>query len=382
MATAGTAFDVIIVGGGPAGAATAVALARQGLTCALVERRAAPIARVGETLPPAVRVPLEALGLWESFVRDRHEPAAGNRSYWGSAQPDDLQFVATPYGSGWHIDRQRFERTLLEAAAAQGVAIFSGRQLEALAGDGRRWTVSIPEPLTTRFVVDASGRGASLARICGVERVSIDQLVAATLFCGPGVDPFGQVTLIEAVPDGWWYSAPLPDGRLVAAFMTDADIAARETVREPDAWRQRAQLTQATRQRLDARAVEGRPQIASANTSRLASVIGPGWLAVGDAAVSFDPLSSQGIITALESALHAAEAIARHLSIDDQATGEPAAALLPYAGRITDIYRRYLVERAQYYGIERRWPDSPFWTRRQAHREALHHATSAHAPSA
>jgi flavin-dependent dehydrogenase len=102
-------------------------------------------------------------------------------------------------------------------------------------------------------------------------------------------------------------------------------------------------------------------QIAAANTSRLTSVVGPDWLAAGDAAVSFDPLSSQGIMIALESALDAANAIAEG--------GD--AALSRYASIITDRYRQDLVERARSYSAERRWPDAPFWHRRHLHPGSL-----------
>lgn len=371
---AGAAFDVVVVGGGPAGAATAIALAQRGLTAAIVERSAAPFTRVGETLPPVVRVPLEALRVWESFAGDGHDPAVGNRSYWGSGQPGEMHFIATPYGAGWHIDRCRFETMLLAAAEARGVSLFRGRRVEAVSGGRDGWTVRIPETLRARFLVDASGRASALARLGGVRRVSIDQLVAATMFLSSRgaqepADPHGMFTVIEATPDGWWYSAPLPGRRLVVACMTDADLATRAALRDVPGWRARARSTRATIDRIASYALDGAPRLSSANTSRLSSVIGPSWLAVGDAAVSLDPLSSQGIVTALECAIDAAGAIAHHLA------GDPSA-LPNYATGITNLYRKYLVERAQYYGVERRWRTSLFWQRRQVHLEVRHHATA------
>jgi flavin-dependent dehydrogenase len=204
--------------------------------------------------------------------------------------------------------------------------------------------------MRARFAVDATGRASTLARMAGAERIAIDHLIASTKFLAPRAvrDPQMKFTLIEAVENGWWYSAPLPGGRLVVAFMTDGDL-------EREEWHHALARTRTTRERVAAYADDdSEPRIASANTSRLDSVIGADWLAVGDAAVSFDPLSSQGIITALESAIDAAEAIA---------DGK----LSRYAEIVTDRYRKYLVERAQYYAAERRWPDSEFWHRRQLH---------------
>ena len=357
------AFDVIIVGGGPAGAATAIALARRGLRAVIIERHAAPPPRVGETLPPAARNPLERLGVWERFVADGHEPAVGNRSAWGADRIDEVHFIRSAYGEGWHIDRQRFEAMLLDAAHDLGVTVLAPARLDAWRGSEGGGHIAVLEnaTLSAPFAVDASGRASFLARILGAERVAIDQLVAATLFLGPRApDPQQRFTLIEAVEDGWWYTAPLPGERLVAAFMTDGDLDICASLRERDGWLSAARHAPATRERIAAYAMDdAAPRIAAANTSRLNSVVGPGWLAVGDAAVSFDPLSSQGIVTALESALEAADAI-----VDG---GQ--AAMSRYASIASQRYRDYLVERARYYGAEHRWPDAPFWRRRHLPRD-------------
>ena len=85
---------------------------------------------------------------------------------------------------------------------------------------------------------------------------------------------------------------------------------------------------------------------------------GTGWLATGDAALSFDPLSSQGIYKALQSGLMVAETIEAVLH------GEKAA-VLDWSFRNRKRFDRYLRTRQAYYGLERRWPDSVFWRRRQ-----------------
>lgn len=357
------AFDVVIAGGGPAGAATAIALAQRGLRAAIIEREAAPHPRVGETLPPAVRSPLEALGVWPRFLADGHEPAVGNRSAWGSDHIDEIHFIRNAYGDGWHIDRQKFEAMLLDAARDLGVAVFAGARIDAWqVPEGSEHRVTLADAaLHAPFAVDATGRASFLARILGANRVSIDHLIAATVFLDARApDPQQRFTLIEAVEDGWWYSAPLPHGRLVAAFMTDGDLEVCASLRDREGWLDAARRAPATHERIAAYAFDdAEPHMASANTSRLSSVVGPDWLAAGDAAVSFDPLSSQGIMTALESALEAADAIA---CWND-------AAMSRYAAVASQRYRDYLVERARYYSAEQRWPDAPFWRRRHLHRD-------------
>jgi flavin-dependent dehydrogenase len=86
---------------------------------------------------------------------------------------------------------------------------------------------------------------------------------------------------------------------------------------------------------------------------------GEGWLAAGDAAIALDPLSSQGILSALYSGLKAAKAVIGVLAGDRDA-------LLQYDVSILKLYTQFLRDRRLYYGVERRWPERLFWkTRRE-----------------
>jgi flavin-dependent dehydrogenase len=346
--------DAVILGGGPAGAAAAIALARAGRRSTVIERNTEPQLRVGETIPPIARLPLESLGVWERFLAEGHEPAPGNRSLWGSDVPAENEFIRNPYGAGWHLDRRRFESMLLAEAERAGAQLVRGREVSRIEYDGSEWRI---DEFTSRFAVDATGRAAVLARAAGVERVAIDQLIGVTAFFADARDE-DRYTLIEAAENGWWYAALLPDRRLVAAFMTDSDIATRMKLRERSAWMGEAEKTSLIARRIASATMEGEPRIASATSSRLSSVVGRAWLAAGDAALSFDPLSSQGIDTAMSCGIAAARAIDAHLRGDDSA-------LRRYAEGVTKIWTDFVVDRARYYAVEKRWPHSVFWQRRQ-----------------
>src|SRR5258708_21499599 len=155
--------DVAIIGGGPAGTATALAVRRAGRTVVIIERLDATRPRVGETLPPDVRVPLESLGLWPEFLQDGHLPSVGNRSAWGSDELSDRDFIFSPYGSGWHLNRQRFDERLQDSAVSAGVVLIRPTTLtpyQSLPDGGWRLELNGPAALssvTARFVVDASG---------------------------------------------------------------------------------------------------------------------------------------------------------------------------------------------------------------------------------
>ena len=169
------------------------------------------------------------------------------------------------------------------------------------------------------------------------------------------------VLLLEAAEDGWWYTAPLPEGKLIAVFLTDADFIQREKLTQPDRWM--AQLASTTEQSRRVQehglTLDGEIRIVPAGSSFLDCVAGDGWMAAGDAAASFDPLSAQGIMSAINSGLDAAHAAAAWLSGDRKA---PVA----YADRVRCGYAKYLTHRSVYYRIEHRWLNGEFWKTRHA----------------
>ena len=212
-----------------------------------------------------------------------------------------------------------------------------------------------------RWLIDATGRRGALARRQGVRHHRDDQLVAFfALFrqpCGPADED--SRTVIEAAPDGWWYTALLPSGRRVVVYLTDADLVRPRALCEKESYLSLLDRTEHIRARLAAHGyvMEGVPRGAPAHSARLARPGGEGWLAVGDAALAFDPLSSQGLLTALFTGMEAANALDAHLSGDAEAVGR-------YGLRLATIYEAYLRNLATFYSFEARWPGRVFWQRR------------------
>jgi flavin-dependent dehydrogenase len=359
-------FDVAVVGGGPAGTSIAIALARNaraGRSVAVLERSSYAHARVGETLPPEARVPLARLGVWDRFLEQRHAPSPGTVSAWGQEETEENDFIFNPYGNGWHLDRRRFDAMLASAAAEAGATLHRNARMTAYEHrPSGEWRVEYvcdgrPGQLQARFLVDATGRACSAARRQGATRLRTDRLTGVIgLFEAFQLEPPYRM-LVEATAHGWWYSARLPDTRLVAAFMTDADLLPLGQSQLLGHWLQQLQSTVHTRLRTTGLTVERPLRWMAAASEVLECSGGPRWLATGDAALSFDPLSSQGIYQALQSGLMAAETIEAVLQGQTSAT-------LDWSRRNRNIFDRYLRTRQAYYGLERRWPESVFWRRR------------------
>jgi flavin-dependent dehydrogenase len=303
----GPAGLIAVVGGGPAGAAAAVTARAAGREVVLYDASPAPGWRAAESLPPGGEDLVREVFAPGAFRPERHLPAYANTSAWGTEELERAEFVFNPLGAGWHLDRRAFDSDLLRAAAEQGVNVRSERATDPRAS----------------FVVDATGRSARIARTWGAQRVRTDRLVAAIW---TSQEEGGHATSVAAVPDGWWYTSPVPRGGRIEAFLTDADLLPRTWAR--------------------------RPRITDAATTWLDRITGPGWLATGDAAAAFDPLSSQGIITAL--------AMGRSAGL--VAAGELDPAL--YEEEYTQLVLEHLALRDAYYALETRWPEEPFWSRR------------------
>ncbi len=360
-----------MVGGGPAGCASALALSQAGHSVGLVERSQYQRVRIGETLPPAAKPVLADLGLWERFLSQKHARSNIIRSAWGRDALYENDFSLHPYGSWWHLDRRSFDEMLVTAAEETGVRLYRGSKLRSLTKERvDRWLVGIADGTELRrlrasFIVDATGRAASVTRRQGATREPRDSLIGLVGFLSSDLrpEPSEFYTLLEATDIGWWYSARLRDRRLVAAFMTDSDLIPRNRGLLPELWHRLLRKTVHTGRRLEGLTLEVGLHLVAANTAKLDHVFGDGWMAAGDAALSFDPLSSQGICHALESGILGGQAIARHLAGDETA-------LPQYADSLEETYREYLRSRARYYSREQRWPESLFWQRRHVSERA------------
>jgi hypothetical protein len=133
---------------------------------------------------------------------------------------------------GWHVDRARFDAMLVRSAEEAGAKVYRGADLSSCITDdwGHRLTEfaseDVKSSIRSKFIVDATGRSSVVARRQGAARASYDRLVGLVGFVASssGYNGSDSFTLVEAIEDGWWYSAILPDLRLVVAFMTDADL--------------------------------------------------------------------------------------------------------------------------------------------------------------
>jgi len=309
--------------------------------------------KIGEALPGAALRILKILDLPIPSEKGPHRRIFGNLSSWGSELLDATDFIRDPDGPGWRLDRLRFDAELRDAASRSGARLLQTRIKRAVP-TGKTWDVCFENgaTVTVRWLIDATGRSAALARRLGVKRVPDSPLIALYAFGRPDTGGSFDRTLVEAVPEGWWYAASLPSGVPVAAFHT-RPIAAARLKNLPGAWGRAVTRTRYLKTMLPV-ANWTPPRAAEAGGARLEQFGGNGWLACGDAALAFDPISAQGILSALYTAKLAGETVVAALENED-------AALARYTAQVDSIRRTYLVNRRKIYAGEDRWAARAFW---------------------
>lgn len=305
--------DIIVAGAGPAGATVARILALRGLRVAMIDALARPVDRL-ELIAPAARPMIQALGL-EGLLDDPAiaRPCLGIRRRWGAAGDQMEDFLRHPWSLGHVVDRRRFDAALRARALSAGAIDIRGR-VTGIARRDQGVVARIGRGAEGRLVagatiVDATGRAAAVARRMGASHVRCETHVG-TRSVAQG-DAAGGVWLeVNGDPSGWSYEVNGPGGRI-------------ERWHFPRGGGPR------------------RSQRADASSARLDRAAGRGWVAVGDAAAAFDPVTSQGLANALSTARVAAGMILQG--------GELGAAAEYYSEAVAATHRRSELARADVY---------------------------------
>lgn len=328
-------YDVLVAGGGPAGAVTAALVARAGYRVLLVERSPAPEFKVGESLMPASYWTFERLGLLER-LRASAFPVKGSVQFFSSDGRAATPFYFEdhdPHESSltWQVLRSDFDAMLLEAAAESGAEIRRGVGVQEVLLEGERAVgaylksdSSGRRQVRSRIVVDATGQRALLARQLALLEPDPRLLHASffTHFQGArrdtGRDAGATLILHTREHRSWFWFIPLPDDRVSVGVVGSVDRLVRGRESVPQAvFDAELDACPALQSRL-ASARQVRPVMVLRDFSyRVSQMAGAGWVAVGDAAGFIDPIYSTGVFLALKSGEMAADAICEALARDD-----------------------------------------------------------------
>jgi flavin-dependent dehydrogenase len=353
------AADICVIGGGPAGSTIAHRLASLRYEVCLIERHSAPRCRIAASLPSSILPLLEVIG-----ARDRVEGAGFLRPkktivWWSEAEP---VIRTRPGPPGFHVDRGDFDQLLLKNAKANGVSVLQPAQAmhpERLSCGG--WNIRVQhdgelKEVTSRFVVDASGG----RNILPGRRIRVSAPLLAMYAHWRATDRSDIAGRVEAGENEWFWYTPLGSGKSLAAVFIDPK-----------------RLSGTTRENIDTtyRALLGRcrlfresgfggldgPVKACDASSHYAEVAATSdFVKVGDANLSVDPLSSQGVQLAIASGIQAAIVINTLAKYPENSE----AAILFYQDRQKERVQQFAAKTAAFYEERAAVCDQPFWQQR------------------
>ncbi|WP_186755308.1 NAD(P)/FAD-dependent oxidoreductase [Echinicola salinicaeni] len=355
-------FDVAIVGAGTAGTAAAIKLRQNNLKVCLMDVRDFSKRRIGESLPGAALRLLNSLGisgLDELMDDESFQACMGNISSWGSEHWQYSDAMRNPEGGGWHILRNEFDLSLLKKAQTMGAVFLPTKlgKIESLK-TGHRLFIKSPltgqaEQIKAHWLIDATGRSRSLAKHFGVKQLQSHSQFAAIAWIKTPESDQDQQTKIKTVPNGWWYTALLPDRTRVIVFHgLPKDIAFK--VKNPNQFFLSFNAAQLIPYETDTDLLLEKIIARDASASRLEQPIGKNWLSIGDACLAFDPISSQGMFFAMYSGIIGAETIKNAMEQNGHGQNQ-------YSEKIKKVYRHNQSQRQYFYQMENRFLNKPYW---------------------
>ncbi|MEM9821349.1 MAG: FAD-dependent monooxygenase [Bacteroidota bacterium] len=351
--------DIVIVGKGIAALVLATLLQRGGHDFVLLDRQAKVKAfDLAETLPPSALPLLQNIGLLQLFQQHCIRKTNGYHSVWGSERLKDHNFYFhRPFRHGLKVHKAR----LLEQLEKQGqFRTFTYKHLLEVQStqEGAQLTYQYKgkvRQLKAHVLIDATGRNRALLKWLNISTLDYDTSCAFSVHLPRKRHPrIKHDVFVESFQEGWGLISGLNEAQNILSIYTNAQSPIFRKASAYPNWPNILQNTQYLKYFLvEDPTIKVRGK--KSNSSKPQQIAGQNWLAVGDAALAFDPLSSHGISNALYTAMCADQLIPLHLQ--NPATNP----FKEYAQSMEEIFRAYLKSKRMLYQSEGRWSDAPFW---------------------
>ncbi|WP_445454286.1 NAD(P)/FAD-dependent oxidoreductase [Flavobacterium sp. 25HG05S-40] len=350
-------FDIIILGDGPAGCAAALTFESNGYAVAIVGSSKTDDFPTIESIDASVAEDLLGLHFNHEYLNEHHTPLYETISLWDSDEPIFKDSIYNAHGNGWTIDKLKFNKQLRSKCADRGIPIFKCDELEIKRHPQKGWLLTCDlMSLHGLFLVDCSGRRRILLKKLSIPVQKYDSLIAINKIFDAAISDPSLALLIEADNQGWWYSSSFLNKKRIVSFFTNAKSDALKDNLIAPHFNHKLLSTQLISQHLKCYSdSDEKPHVRYANSEISSELFGNDWICAGDAAAAFDPLSSQGVGTAIRMGIVAAKAASKFLENAD------STAMVQFRDNYRELFHNYLVQRNKFYSKVHHWPDSVFW---------------------
>lgn len=338
-------YDVIVVGGGPAGSTTATIIAQEGHSVLLLDKEQFPRYQIGESLLPAtIHGICPLLGVSEELAKAGFTPKRGGSFRWGR-NPGVWTFafslspqLAGPTDYAFQVERMKFDKILLDNAVRCGVAVrYQHQAIGVLRAGGRVTGVrylddkGVEQHALSRWVIDASGNTSRLRGEVGGHREMSPDFRSVALFGyfagGKRLPPPNSGNILSAAfPSGWIWYIPLSENLTSVGIVVRRDQAHRLRGDKETVYRELLAECPIVNDYLSGVPLATEPPYDQLRARKDYSYHNtelwcPGMALVGDAGMFVDPVISTGVHLATYGGLMAARAVNSALAgeIDEEA---------------------------------------------------------------
>jgi flavin-dependent dehydrogenase len=343
-------FDIVIVGGGPAGSTAGTLLAKQGWNVAIFEKEKFPRFKIGESLLPGSLCTFERMG-----VKGKIDQADVIVKYGGkivsACGTRSNRFLFSDvfrckYPTAYQVERSTFDKILLDHAAESGCRVSQSTQVTDVAFDEDGVTVrTVENVFRARYLIDCSGRNSLIGSRFKL-RENYAHLRKFSLYAHfedvdrePGID--GTLTKMVRGKDRWIWIIPITAKKTSIGVVLDAQTFKRMKMEPEDAYTRILQENpKVTEQMSRARRVT-EVHATGDFSFRNRRFTGERWVLAGDAAGFIDPVWSSGVFIAVLSGEKAADMLDRTLRQPQRRAAE-FARYERQLGRVLDLYLKFV----------------------------------------
>ena len=316
-------YDVVIIGGGPAGSAAGALLAAKGKRVLILEKEKFPRFHVGESLIPYGNDVLKELGLWDKIEQANFMPKWGAEFCIGNGSKFQ-QFwfgnsLGQRYAKTFQVERSKFDQILLDNAQEKGCDVKQESSAKEVTFNENEVNVTYTQntfshSVTANWLLDASGRDSFLGKHLKVSKheTQSDKRIAIyahfeNVFRNEG-QAAGHIIIVR-LANGWFWFIPLTETKTSVGYVQSLKDFKASGLKPEESFQAIVQQETELQTRLKNAKPIGEFHVTSDYSYRFESFAQPRALMVGDAAGFVDPIFSSGVMMALKSAKLAAKTL-------------------------------------------------------------------------